>query len=196
MRNLILFYILGCLACLTKNKTTPSLEITKIDNNTKANNMIESLYDIKINSIDNKTLDMNMFKGKKLLIVNVASECGYTPQYDQLQELYEKHQNQLTILGCPSNDFGGQEPGNSEQIVQFCRKNYGVTFPLTEKLNINKDQHPLYQWLTRKEKNGVNHGEVKWNFHKFLIEKDGSLFKELPSSVTPLDDQILDWIAK
>jgi glutathione peroxidase len=166
------------------------------DNSKKSNEMTESIYEIKINSIDNKALDLISFKGKKLLIVNVASECGYTPQYEQLQELYELHQKDLTIIGCPSNDFGGQEPGNGDQIAQFCKKNYGVTFPLTEKVGITKSTHPLYQWLTQKEKNGVADGNVKWNFHKFLVEKDGTLYKELPSSVSPLDEQILDWISK
>ncbi|MBK8701748.1 MAG: glutathione peroxidase [Saprospiraceae bacterium] len=156
----------------------------------------QDLYHIPVNDLSGQAMNLESFRGKKILIVNVASECGYTPQYGQLQELYEAYENKLVILGCPSNDFGGQEPGSNETIGQFCKKNYGVTFPLTEKLGILQQTHPLYQWLTKKEKNGLTDNEVKWNFHKFLINEDGSLYKSLPSSVNPMDDSIISWITK
>jgi glutathione peroxidase len=153
-----------------------------------------SFYDIKIKGIDGKNMDLSVYKGKKIMIVNVASECGYTPQYEQLEQLYKDNVKNLIIIGCPSNDFGGQEPGTNEQIVSFCKKNYGVTFPLTDKVGITKNTHELYQWLTQKTKNGVSDNEVKWNFTKFLIDENGHLSKCFPSGVTPMDDQITKWI--
>jgi glutathione peroxidase len=151
-------------------------------------------YKIKINDIEGRDLDLNQFKGKKILIVNVASECGYTPQYAQLQELYELKKDKLVIIGCPSNDFGGQEPGTEKEIVKFCQQNYGVTFPLTEKVGIKKNTHQLYKWLTQKSQNGISDNDVAWNFHKFLIDENGKLIKSLPSSVNPMDDVILEWV--
>lgn len=153
-----------------------------------------SFYDIKIKGIDGKDIDLSAYKGKKVMIVNVASECGYTPQYEQLEQLYKDNAKNLVIIGCPSNDFGGQEPGTNEQIVSFCKKNYGVTFPLTDKVGITKNTHELYQWLTQKVKNGVSDNEVKWNFTKFLIDENGHLYTCFPSGVTPMDDQITKWI--
>ncbi len=154
-----------------------------------------SIHHFKIESIDGKTIDFANFKGKKILIVNVASECGYTKQYAQLQELHELHQNKLVILGFPSNDFGGQEPGSAEEIQEFCSSKFGVTFPLTTKVNIKSSPvHPIYEWLTQKSKNGVMDASVKWNFNKFLIDENGRLEKALPSSVTPLDEEILNWV--
>ena len=154
-----------------------------------------SIHSFKVESIDGKIIDFSDFKGKKILIVNVASECGYTKQYAQLQELYELHQENLVIIGFPSNDFGGQEPRSAEEIQQFCSSKFGVTFPLTTKVNIKSSPvHPIYEWLTKKSKNGVLDAEVKWNFNKFLINENGKLEKALPSSVTPLDEDILNWI--
>lgn len=154
---------------------------------------MNTIYDIKINNLDGTPLDWSDYKGKKILIVNVASECGYTPQYTQLQELFESKQDDLVVLGVPCNDFGGQEPGTVEEIQTFCSTKYKVTFPMTEKIGIIKDTHPLYEWLTKEELNGKGNHEVKWNFHKFLINEDGSIHASLPSGVTPLDEQILDW---
>lgn len=153
-----------------------------------------SIYDIKIKDIDGNVFDLSQFKGKKIMFVNVASECGLTPQYAQLQELYELKKDKLVIIGCPSNDFGGQEPGTEQEIVKFCQKNYGVSFPLTEKLGVKVNPHPLYQWLTQKKQNGVNDHEVMWNFHKFLIDENGSLVHSIPSTTSPLDEIILNWL--
>jgi len=129
------------------------------------------------------------------MIVNVASRCGFTPQYAQLQELYETYQDQLVIVGFPANDFGGQEPGTNQEIQSFCTTNYGVTFPMAAKIKITgPQQHPVYSWLTQKSRNGQRDSTVNWNFHKFLLDEQGQLVSSLPSSVSPFDDQILDWL--
>jgi glutathione peroxidase len=154
-----------------------------------------SFYDLTINSIDGKEMRMSDFKGKFVLCVNVASKCGYTPQYEDLEKLYEQYQGKLVIVGFPCNQFLGQEPGTSEEIVSFCQKNYGVTFPLTEKIDVKgKNQHGVYQWLTQKSLNGVADGNVKWNFHKFLISPEGEWLAEFPSGVKPLDSELTSLI--
>jgi glutathione peroxidase len=154
-----------------------------------------SFYDLTINSIDGKEMHMSDFKGKYVLCVNVASKCGYTPQYEDLEKLYEKYQGKLVIVGFPCNQFLGQEPGTSEEIVSFCQKNYGVTFPLTEKIDVKgKNQHGVYQWLTQKSLNGVADGNVKWNFHKFLISPEGEWLAEFPSGVKPFDTELTSLI--
>ncbi|NOS94071.1 MAG: glutathione peroxidase [Cyclobacteriaceae bacterium] len=148
--------------------------------------MTGTLYDFKIQSIDGKEIDFAQYKGKTLLIVNTASECGYTPQYADLQELHEKYGNQITILGFPANNFGGQEPGTNVQIASFCKKNYGVTFQMFEKISVKgSDQHPLYKFL--KEKSGK---EPSWNFCKYLVKPDGTV-KFFASGVNPGDEDIL-----
>lgn len=150
-----------------------------------------SFYDLKINGIDGKPLELASFKGKYILCVNVASKCGYTPQYEDLEKLYEQYKEKLVIIGFPCNQFLGQEPGSAEEIVTFCQRNYGVTFPLTEKIDVKgRDQHPVYQWLTSKSINGVSDGNVKWNFHKFLISPNGEWMKEYGSDVKPFDESI------
>ena len=154
-----------------------------------------SFYDLTINSIDGKEMHMSDFKGKYVLCVNVASKCGYTPQYEDLEKLYEQYQGKLVIVGFPCNQFLGQEPGTSEEIVSFCQKNYGVTFPLTEKIDVKgKNQHGVYQWLTQKSLNGVADGNVKWNFHKFLISPEGEWLAEFPSGVKPVDTELTSLI--
>jgi glutathione peroxidase len=143
---------------------------------------LASVYDFKINAIDGKPVDFAQFKGKTLLIVNTASQCGYTRQYADLQELHKQHGNKITVLGFPANNFGGQEPGTNGEIATFCQKNYGVTFQMFEKVSVKgADQHPLYAWL--KEKSGK---EPTWNFCKYLVLPDGTV-KFFPSSVNPLE---------
>nr|WP_028890308.1 glutathione peroxidase [Tenacibaculum ovolyticum] len=151
----------------------------------------ESLYDIKIEGIDGKQLDLNQYKGKKILFVNVASKCGFTKQYDGLQELYAKHKEKLVVIGLPCNQFGGQEPGKESEIQSFCRLNYGVDFPLTEKLDVKGDkQHSLYQWLTQKSKNGKMNSSVKWNFQKYLVDEKGRLIDVFYSITKPMSSKI------
>jgi glutathione peroxidase len=145
-----------------------------------------SIYDFKMTSLEGEEIDFAKYKGKTLLIVNVASQCGFTPQYKYLQKLHETYGDKVTILGFPANNFGSQEPGSSEQIAQFCEKNYGVKFQLFEKISVKgPDQHPLYQYL--KEKSGE---EPSWNFCKYVVKPDGTV-KFFPSKVKPLDSEIL-----
>jgi glutathione peroxidase len=151
-----------------------------------------SIYNIKLKAIDGKEIDFNIYKGKKLLIVNTASECGYTPQYEELQYLHNHHGNQITVLGFPANNFGGQEPGTNEAIGSFCQKNYGVTFQLFAKSSVlPPDQNPLYQWLTQPEQNGWNTEAPTWNFCKYLVDENGQLLKMYSAAVSPLSDEIL-----
>lgn len=158
---------------------------------------MHSIHRFKVEGISGENIDLVNFQGKKMMIVNVASECGFTPQYRQLQELYEHYKDQLVIIGFPSNDFGGQEPGTEENIKAFCELNYGVSFPLTAKVSIKgNDVHPVYKWLTHANENGVRDTKVQWNFHKFLLDEAGHLHIDLPSVVTPLDEQIIDWLGE
>lgn len=151
----------------------------------------QSIYNISIKSIDNKAVDLSQFKGKKILFVNVASKCGYTPQYAELQKLHETYTDQLVIIGVPCNQFMGQEPGTNKEIVEFCKKNYGVSFLMTEKVDVKGDnQHPLYKWLTSKKLNGNKDSNVKWNFQKYLVNETGQLVEVFSSNVKPMDAQI------
>ncbi len=153
-----------------------------------------SIYDISLKTLDGKEdISMSQFKGKYLVIVNVASECGYTPQYKDLQQFYSQNTDKnIALLACPCNQFGAQEPGTAEQIANFCEKNYGVTFPISEKLDVKgAQQHPLYKWLTSKEQNGVGDFDVKWNFNKFIITPEGKLSHYFASSVKPTDSIFL-----
>ncbi|MFL0683567.1 MAG: glutathione peroxidase [Algoriphagus aquaeductus] len=157
--------------------------------------MESSFYDFKMKDINGQEVDFSSFKGKKLLIVNVASKCGYTKQYAQLQELHANHSDKIVVLGFPANNFGGQEPGSNEEIKEFCSTEYGVTFPMFEKVSVKGfDKHPLYRWLSDAKQNGWNNEEPSWNFCKYFINEKGELVKFFPSSVTPLDEQILKLI--
>ena len=149
----------------------------------------KSFYDFKLKSIEGKEIDFSTYKGKKVLIVNTASECGYTPQYDELQKLHETHGNKLTILGFPANNFGGQEPGTNSDIGAFCRKNFGVTFQLFEKIDVKDNE--LYHWLSDEKQNGWNSEAPTWNFCKYLINEKGELVKYYSSAVNPMSNEIL-----
>ena len=151
-----------------------------------------SFYDLTVEDIDGGLIKMSDYKGKFVLCVNVASKCGFTPQYKDLEALYERYQDNLVIIGFPCNQFLGQEPGDNTKIKGFCEKNYGVTFPLTTKIDVKgKQQHPVYQWLTSQEVDGRTGHEVKWNFHKFLVSPEGQLIAVYPSKVNPLSPEIL-----
>lgn len=152
----------------------------------------ESFYSLKVNTLQGAPLDLAQFKGKKILIVNTASECGYTPQYAQLQELHQKYGDKVVVLGFPCNDFGGQEPGTANEIGSFCQANYGVTFQMMEKVNIKTTpSHALYQWLSDPAKNGWNSDKPSWNFGKYLISEDGQLLKFFSSGVKPTSQEIV-----
>lgn len=151
-----------------------------------------SIYDIKLTGLDGSPINLADFKGKHILFVNVASKCGFTGQYAELQELYNKHKGNLMIIGAPCNQFGNQESGTAKEIQEFCQANYGVTFLMTEKLDVKgNNQHPLYQWLTQASKNGKVDSEVKWNFQKYLVDGKGNLVDYYLSAVTPMDNKIV-----
>ncbi len=161
------------------------------------NDVPKSIYDFKVESITGDTIDFAQFKGKKILIVNTASQCGFTPQYKELEELYEKYKGKLVIVGFPANNFLKQEPGDNREISAFCEKNYGVTFPLAAKISVKgKDIAPIYQWLTRKQYNGVMNSSVKWNFQKYLVNEKGELVDMYYSMTKPMSSKIVEAINK
>lgn len=145
-----------------------------------------TVYQFKVPALSGGTIDFAQFKGKKILIVNTASECGYTQQYEGLEKLYQRYKDKLVVVGFPANDFGGQEPGSNNDIASFCKSKYGVSFPMAAKVVIlGKKQDAIYKWLTHKKQNGVQDAEVKWNFHKFLIDEKGHLQAVFPSAAKP-----------
>jgi glutathione peroxidase len=156
-----------------------------------------NFHQFKAKTLDGGELDFATLKGKKVLVVNVASKCGLTPQYTDLQKLYDKYGGEkFEIIGFPANNFMGQEPGSSDEIAEFCQKNYGVTFTMMEKVEVKgKKQSPIYTWLTLKSENGVMDAEVSWNFEKFLIDENGNLVKNLEPKTVPMADEIVSWVA-
>jgi glutathione peroxidase len=157
---------------------------------------MKNFHDFTVESITGKPFDLARFKGKKVMVVNTASECGFTHQYAQLEELYEHfHDADFEIIAFPANDFGAQEPGTNDEINRFCQRNYGVSFPLMAKVTVKgSNTHPLFQWLTQKSQNGVADIEITWNFQKFLIDENGQLVKSVAPAVSPMDDVVLKWI--
>jgi glutathione peroxidase len=151
----------------------------------------QSIYDSKINTIDGVSIDFNDFKGKYILFVNVASKCGFTKQYAQLEKLYQAYKNDLVVIGLPCNQFGGQEPGDAQEIKSFCTENFGVSFIITEKINTKGPElHPIYAWLTDKKLNGKINSTVKWNFQKYLLNKEGKLIDYFNSTTSPMSSKI------
>lgn len=153
-----------------------------------------TIYTFKLQNIDGKTLDLKKYKGKKILIVNTASKCGFTKQYADLQKLSDAYKGKLVVIGFPANNFGGQEPGENLNIKDFCQKNFGVTFPLAEKSSVKgKDINPLFKYLTTAENPDFT-GEIKWNFEKFLIDENGKLIHRFRSEVTPMSPEITKYL--
>ena len=168
----------------TENKTTDKVMINP-------NDTTKSIHQFKVASLDGGTIDFASFKGKKILVVNTASECGYTPQYKELQALYEKYKEKLVVVGFPANNFGGQEPGSNTEIKSFCELNYGVKFPMAAKISVSgDDMAAIYKWLTSKAQNGVLDAEIKWNFNKFLLNENGQMIAYYPSKVSPMSEEI------
>ncbi|MBZ0205892.1 MAG: glutathione peroxidase [Flavobacteriales bacterium] len=190
MRKVILLLPLAVLGC--GNAPEPANPVDPFPQEQAAMNF----HQLSATDINGRPYDMAQLKGRKVMVVNTASECGFTPQYEQLEELYERYKDKgFVILGFPSNDFGGQEPGDEKTIAAFCEKNYGVTFPLMSKIATKgPDQSPVYAWLTRKKLNGKLDSEVKWNFQKYLIDEDGNLVTMYPSAQEPLSAAILKWL--
>jgi glutathione peroxidase len=156
-----------------------------------------SIYDFKVPALDGGTIDFSAFRGKKILIVNTASKCGFTPQYAALEKLYGLHKDRLVIVGFPANNFLWQEPGSAKEIASFCTKHYGVTFPMAAKISVKgRKQAPIYQWLTKKKFNGFSDSRVKWNFQKYLIDENGKLVAVFGPAVKPDSEEILAALSK
>ncbi|MCS7004076.1 MAG: glutathione peroxidase [Cytophagales bacterium] len=185
------FFLISITSCQQSSQNQATMSFSN-DTSQKES----KFYDFKMKSLDGKEIDFAQYKGKNVLIVNVASKCGYTPQYADLQKLHEQYGNYVTVLGFPANNFGGQEPGTNQEIASFCRKNYGVTFQMFEKISVKgEDMHPLYKWLSNKAENGGMVSDVPtWNFCKYLINKEGKVVKFFPSRVNPLDSEIISII--
>lgn len=184
MKTLVVVFICGALALILVSWKIkkPALPLTPLPT---------KIYSFKLKTLEGEEITLEKFKGKKMLLVNVASECGFTPQYKNLQALHDKYKDKLVVIGFPANNFGGQEPGTSTEIKTFCTKNYGVTFQMMEKISVKgDDMHPLYKWLCNKEENGVNSDAPKWNFSKYLIDEKGNIIKFFGSRVDPLDTAI------
>lgn len=184
-----LLFLTACQGQTQKNRTMETAEKNKV---MKAQN----IYQFKVKDIEGNEFDFATLKGKKIMVVNTASECGLTPQYEQLQKIYSEFKDKnFVIVGFPANNFGAQEPGNNKEIKAFCTKNYGVTFPMMEKISVKgDDMHPLYHFLTEKTKNGLEDSQVEWNFQKYLINEKGELENVISPRVLPNDKEITDWI--
>jgi glutathione peroxidase len=156
----------------------------------------QSIHQFKVKDLNGKTFDFASLKGKKILVVNTASKCGYTPQYEQLEEVYRMYKNKnFVIVGFPANNFGSQEPGTNAEIATFCKSNYGVSFPMMSKISVKgNDMNEVYQFLTKKAKNGVKDSNVEWNFQKYLLNENGELVQVYLSGVEPTDVKILNWV--
>ena|SRR5690606_24472292 len=177
MKNLIFIFSIFCISAQAQTE------------------LPKSIHDFTITTLDGDEIKLSDYKGKKMLLVNTASKCGYTPQYKDLEALYQKYGDQLVIIGFPANNFLSQEPGTNEEIATFCEKNYGVTFPMSEKISVKgKSQAPIYQWLTSKKYNGLKDSKVKWNFQKYLIDENGKLLEVFKSSVNPMSAEILGYL--
>jgi glutathione peroxidase len=189
------------LACTQTSKENAVSEInhsteTRPENPMKQTSEQQTIYNYRVKDIAGDDFDFASLKGKKIMIVNTASECGLTPQYEQLQAVYEEFKDKnFVIIGFPANNFGAQEPGSNEQIATFCKKNYGVSFPIMSKISVKgSDIHPIYQFLTQKAKNGLQDSEVQWNFQKYLIDEKGHLAKVISPRTLPNDKEIINWI--
>lgn len=162
------------------------------------NAMENSLHQFTVEALEGESFDFSTLKGKKIMVVNTASKCGLTPQYKDLQALYEEYgSDKFVIVGFPANNFMSQEPGSNEEIAAFCERNYGVTFPMMAKIDVKgKDIHPVYAFLTQKEKNGVMDSKVSWNFQKYLVNEEGVVEKVISPRTSPRDEEIIAWITK
>lgn len=195
----VLLLSCGVLLLWSCQNNAQSKTVTQTTENTKTMNTAikaENIYQFKVKDLYGEEFDFATLKGKKILIVNTASECGLTPQYKDLEAIYKKYKDKnFVIVGFPANNFGAQEPGSNEEIAKFCEMNYGVTFPMMSKVSVKgDDKNEVYQFLTQKSKNGLQDSEVEWNFQKYLINEQGQLVKVLSPRVLPTDADIVGWI--
>ncbi|UKB81777.1 glutathione peroxidase [Chryseobacterium sp. MEBOG06] len=190
MKNIFLM-LLSFIAFL-QSCTNQKSEISKAKTNEL---MGKTIYDFTVESLDGKEINFADFKGKKILIVNTASKCGFTPQYEELEKLYEEYKDKLVVIGFPANNFGGQEPGTNTEIGAFCQKNYGVTFPMAAKVSVKGDDTaPIFKYLTEQELNGVKNTTILWNFTKFLVDENGKLIDTFVSTTKPTDHAITKYL--
>jgi glutathione peroxidase len=196
MKKLSSFLLISLLMLSCQNQAQNQENTTQKKDNKTTTMEKQTIYQFKVTDLYGNEFDFASLKGKKILIVNTASECGLTPQYKDLEAIYGKYKDKnFVIVGFPANDFGAQEPGSNEQIATFCQKNYGVTFPMMGKITVKgNNKHKLYQFLTEKSKNGLQDSEVEWNFQKYLINEQGELVKVLSPRVLPTDNEIVGWI--
>lgn len=196
MKKLSSFLLISLLMLSCQNQAQNQENTTQKKDNKTTTMEKQTIYQFKVTDLYGNEFDFASLKGKKILIVNTASECGLTPQYKDLEAIYGKYKDKnFVIVGFPANNFGAQEPGSNEQIATFCQKNYGVTFPMMGKISVKgNDKHELYKFLTEKSKNGLQDSEVEWNFQKYLINEQGELVKVLSPRVLPTDSEIVGWI--
>ena len=188
---LLLLSVISLYSCQNQAQNKVSNQVTSVQPMEK-----QTIYQFKVKDLEGNDFDFASLKGKKILVVNTASKCGLTPQYKQLEAIYNQYKNQnFVIVGFPANNFGQQEPGSNKDIAEFCERNYGVTFPMMEKISVKgADMDAVYQFLTQKSKNGLKDSEVEWNFQKYLINEKGELDKVVSPQVLPTDAEIVDWI--
>nr|WP_026977006.1 glutathione peroxidase [Flavobacterium tegetincola] len=194
MKNVFLlaFTALSLVSCMENNAQNKKQTAIKTEKTMEK----QDIYQFKVTDLSGKEFDFATLKGKKILIVNTASKCGLTPQYENLQTIYDQYKDKnLVIVGFPANNFASQEPGTSGEIAEFCKQNYGVTFPMMDKISVKgSDMAPIYQFLTEKSKNGLEDSEVQWNFQKYLIDENGHLAKVVKPQTLPTDPEIVEWI--
>ena len=193
MKNILIF---TCAAFFLFSCQNKAQETVTAENKSSIAMTKQNIYQFKVEDLSGKTFDFASLKGKKVIIVNTASKCGYTPQYEQLETLYKEYKDKgLVIVGFPANNFASQEPGTNEEIAAFCQLNYGVTFPMMDKVSVKgSDMNEVYQFLTQKAKNGVQDSDVEWNFQKYLINEKGELEQVYLSAVEPTDAKIVNWV--
>jgi len=195
MKKLIIFVFAIALVSCAKTKNNDATEVDQ-DLAVAEDQATENLHQFKVKTLSDEDFDLASLKGKKVMVVNTASKCGLTPQYEHLQTLYDTYKdNNFVIVGFPANNFMGQEPGTNKEISAFCTENYGVTFPMMSKISVKgDDMHPVYQFLTQKAKNGVEDSKVAWNFQKYLINEKGEVVKVISPKTLPTDESVISWI--
>lgn len=200
MKKIILLFLVGAtFSCKSEKKEEVStIEAAEVVENKEKKPVVEkeSIYQFKVETLAGEEFDFSTLKGKKIMVVNTASECGNTPQYENLQKLYEANKdNNFTIVGFPANNFGSQEPGTNEQIATFCKKNFGVTFPMMSKISVKgEDMNEVYKFLTQKSRNGFEDSEVSWNFQKYLIDENGYVVNIIEPKTMPDSEEVVKWI--